>query len=247
MEIFAAGNSTAFAVDYIGDGDYYQGEFYVLMLTSLLGMMVMAAARDLITIFVALETITIPTFILAGWRKHDSKSNEAAVKYFIIGVLLALFLIWLVLRLAWDFPFWMFAVGYCVAAVLLFVRPIQAVVLTPLFGARKPTRHELRIIDPLWRRLARMNDLTAERYMLRVLPLDELNAFACGGHLVIVTTFAIDELLDYRSRRPLMTFKTDHFAETGKQQTLTWPYKVDRDLRTHDASPGGVSNAWSAG
>ena len=75
------------SVDYIGDGDYYQGEFYVLMLTSLLGMMVMAAARDLITIFVALETISIPTFVLAGWRKHDTKSNEAAIKYYLIGVL----------------------------------------------------------------------------------------------------------------------------------------------------------------
>ena len=50
-------------------------------------MMVMASARDLISIFVALETITIPTFVLAGWRKHDAKSNEAAIKYFLIGVL----------------------------------------------------------------------------------------------------------------------------------------------------------------
>ena len=40
-----------------------------------------------ITIFVALETISIPTFVLAGWRKHDPKSNEAAIKYFLIGVL----------------------------------------------------------------------------------------------------------------------------------------------------------------
>ncbi len=75
------------SVDYIGDGDYYQGEFYVLLLTSLLGMMVMTSARDLITIFVALETISIPTFVLAGWRKHDPKSNEAAIKYYLIGVL----------------------------------------------------------------------------------------------------------------------------------------------------------------
>jgi NADH-quinone oxidoreductase subunit N len=75
------------SVDYIGEGDYYQGEFYFLLLTSLLGMLVMASARDLITIFIALETITVPTFVLAGWRKHDSKSNEAAIKYFIIGVL----------------------------------------------------------------------------------------------------------------------------------------------------------------
>ncbi len=75
------------ATDYIVDGDYHQGEFWVLMLTSVLGMLVMASSRDLISIFVALETITIPTIVLAAWRKHDSKSNEAAIKYLIIGVL----------------------------------------------------------------------------------------------------------------------------------------------------------------
>ena len=73
--------------DYIGEGDYYQGEYYVLLLTSVLGMVVISSARDLVSLFVALETITIPTFVLAGWRKHDSKSNEAAIKYFVIGVL----------------------------------------------------------------------------------------------------------------------------------------------------------------
>ena len=50
-------------------------------------MSVMASARDLITLFVALETISIPTFILAAFRKHDRKSNEAGVKYYLIGVL----------------------------------------------------------------------------------------------------------------------------------------------------------------
>jgi NADH-quinone oxidoreductase subunit N len=75
------------SVDYIGEGDYYQGEFYLLLLTSVLGMTVMASSRDLITIFVALETISIPTFVMAGWRKHDTKSNEAALKYFLIGVI----------------------------------------------------------------------------------------------------------------------------------------------------------------
>jgi NADH-quinone oxidoreductase subunit N len=44
--------------DYISDGDYYQGEFYFLMLTSLLGLIAMASARDMISIFVALETIS---------------------------------------------------------------------------------------------------------------------------------------------------------------------------------------------
>jgi NADH-quinone oxidoreductase subunit N len=75
------------SVDYIGEGDYYRGEYYVLLLTSVLGLLAMACARDLVSIFVALETISIPTFVLAGWRKHDTKSNEAALKYFLIGVL----------------------------------------------------------------------------------------------------------------------------------------------------------------
>ncbi len=75
------------SVDYIGEGDYYKGEFYVLLLTSTFGMMIMASARDLITLFVALETISIPTFILAAFRKHDRNSNEAGVKYYLIGVL----------------------------------------------------------------------------------------------------------------------------------------------------------------
>jgi NADH-quinone oxidoreductase subunit N len=75
------------SIDYVESGDYYRGEFYFLLLSSALGMSVMASARDLITIFVALETISIPTFILAAYRKHDRVSNEAGVKYYIIGVL----------------------------------------------------------------------------------------------------------------------------------------------------------------
>jgi NADH-quinone oxidoreductase subunit N len=75
------------SVDYIAEGDYYNGEFYFLLLTSTFGMMIMASARDLITLFIALETISIPTFILAAYRKHDRKSNEAGVKYYLIGVL----------------------------------------------------------------------------------------------------------------------------------------------------------------
>jgi NADH-quinone oxidoreductase subunit N len=47
----------------------------------------MASARDLITLFVALETISIPTFIVAAFRKYDRRSNEAGVKYYLIGVL----------------------------------------------------------------------------------------------------------------------------------------------------------------
>ena len=85
--IVAAYLTVMLSVNYINEGDYYKGEFYFLLLVSTFGMTIMASARDLITLFVALETISIPTFILAAWRKHDRKSNEAGVKYYLIGVL----------------------------------------------------------------------------------------------------------------------------------------------------------------
>jgi NADH-quinone oxidoreductase subunit N len=75
------------STNYVSDGDYYEGEFSFLLLSSILGMTVMASARDLITIFVALEMLSLPAYMLAGWRKRDPKSNEAALKYYLLGVL----------------------------------------------------------------------------------------------------------------------------------------------------------------
>jgi len=68
------------------EGGYYQGEFYVLMLCSVLGMVMMTSSRDLISIFIALELLSIPAYMLAAWRKRDVKSNEAGVKYYLLGV-----------------------------------------------------------------------------------------------------------------------------------------------------------------
>ena len=75
------------SVDDGGDDGAYRSEYHMLLLTSAFGMVIMASARDLISLFVALETISIPTFVLAAFRKHDRKSNEAGVKYYVIGVL----------------------------------------------------------------------------------------------------------------------------------------------------------------
>jgi NADH-quinone oxidoreductase subunit N len=75
------------STNYIEEGDYYEGEFSFLLLSSLLGMVVMSSSRDLISIFVALELLSIPAYMLAGWRKRDLKSNEAALKYYLLGVL----------------------------------------------------------------------------------------------------------------------------------------------------------------
>jgi NADH-quinone oxidoreductase subunit N len=68
------------------EGGYYQGEFYVLMLVSVLGMVMMASSRDLLSVFVALELLSIPAYMMAAWRKRDPRSNEAGVKYYLLGV-----------------------------------------------------------------------------------------------------------------------------------------------------------------
>jgi len=108
--------------------------------------------------------------------------------------LLALFLLWLPIALVTTVPYWWFVLGFSIAGLGLFVRPIQVFVLTPLLGARRPTAAEAAIIEPLWDRIARANDLPPGRFVVRVLPSNELNAFACGGHLVVVTTYAVEEL-----------------------------------------------------
>ena len=72
--------------DEIEEGGYYQGEYYVLLLSSVLGMVMMASSRDLVSIFISLEFLSIPAYMLAAWRKRDPKSNKAGVKYYLLGV-----------------------------------------------------------------------------------------------------------------------------------------------------------------
>jgi NADH-quinone oxidoreductase subunit N len=74
------------STNYIGEGDYWESEYYGMLISSLLGMVVMASARDLITVFVALELLSIPAYLMATWRKRDIKSNEAGLKYYLNGV-----------------------------------------------------------------------------------------------------------------------------------------------------------------
>lgn len=60
-------------------------EYYILVLFSLLGMMSMTASLDLVVTFVALELMSIAIYVLVGFRRADRRSNEAAVKYFVLG------------------------------------------------------------------------------------------------------------------------------------------------------------------
>src|SRR3954471_19921252 len=72
--------------NYISEGDYWEGEYYLLLVSSVLGMVVISSARDLITMFVALELLSIPAYLIAGWRKRELTGNEAGMKYYLMGV-----------------------------------------------------------------------------------------------------------------------------------------------------------------
>ncbi|PYO19553.1 MAG: NADH-quinone oxidoreductase subunit N, partial [Candidatus Rokuibacteriota bacterium] len=61
------------------------GEYHLLILSSLLGMFVLASARDLILLFVAFELMSIPLYVLAGFLKRQEEAVEAALKFFLVG------------------------------------------------------------------------------------------------------------------------------------------------------------------
>ena len=72
---------------YFREGGFYQGEYYFLLLTSFLGCIMMPSSRDMLLLFIALELVSAPGFLMAAFRKNDPKSNEAGLKFFLIGVL----------------------------------------------------------------------------------------------------------------------------------------------------------------
>jgi NADH-quinone oxidoreductase subunit N len=61
------------------------GEYYALILASVLGMMLLAASTDLLMLFLSLELMSIPVYVLAGFQRGSLRSNESALKYFVIG------------------------------------------------------------------------------------------------------------------------------------------------------------------
>lgn len=70
------------------------GEFHALLMFATFGMMLMASGNDLVVMFLGLETLSIATYVMAGFRKTDLKSNEASMKYFILGSFASAFLLY---------------------------------------------------------------------------------------------------------------------------------------------------------
>ncbi|MFN0277578.1 MAG: NADH-quinone oxidoreductase subunit N [Pyrinomonadaceae bacterium] len=74
--------------------DVPAGEYHALLMFATFGMMLMAAGNDLVVIFLGLETLSIATYVMAGLRKGDLRSNESAMKYFILGSFASAFLLY---------------------------------------------------------------------------------------------------------------------------------------------------------
>lgn len=70
------------------------GEFHSLLLFATVGMLFMASAGDLVMIFLGLEILSIATYVLAGYRRRDLRSNEAGIKYYILGSFATAFLLY---------------------------------------------------------------------------------------------------------------------------------------------------------
>jgi NADH-quinone oxidoreductase subunit N len=81
----AAALSIAISVKYLEIEREHHGEYYALILFSVVGMMCMAAGYDIVLIFIGLELMAISTYILVGFLRRDRRSNEAALKYLLLG------------------------------------------------------------------------------------------------------------------------------------------------------------------
>ncbi|HXF83500.1 MAG TPA: NADH-quinone oxidoreductase subunit N [bacterium] len=83
--LLAALLTLALAGGYVARTRLEAGEFYVLLLIAALGAMVMAGSRDLLMVFLGLETLSLPLYVLAAFARADLRSQEAGLKYFLLG------------------------------------------------------------------------------------------------------------------------------------------------------------------
>ncbi|MHB8844046.1 MAG: NADH-quinone oxidoreductase subunit N [Nitrospirota bacterium] len=81
----ACGLGILISMKYLDIEDIHRGEYYALMLFSTCGMMLMASAGDLITLYLGLELMALSIYVLAGFMRGDSRSNEAGIKYLLLG------------------------------------------------------------------------------------------------------------------------------------------------------------------
>lgn len=83
--VFSALLTVLLSKQYLERAAIQSGEYYSLIIFATVGMMLMASARDLMVLFLGLELMSISLYVLAGYFRRDEKSNEASLKYFLLG------------------------------------------------------------------------------------------------------------------------------------------------------------------
>jgi len=129
-------------------------------------------------------------------REVDSAAISA------LAPVAALIPIWLIAIAIFWLPFWQFTdVSYplfsfasLALGIVLFSKSVQRVFLARLLNARKPTPREAAILHKSWRKVAQANHASTESFVLAVVDSNDINAFASGGHLLVVSSYAINEL-----------------------------------------------------
>lgn len=92
--LLAAMGTVALAIEYNERHGIAHGELHVLVLFATAGMMVLAAARDLMTFFIGLEIMSVAVYVLAGMNRRSGKAAEASLKYFLLGAFATGFLLY---------------------------------------------------------------------------------------------------------------------------------------------------------
>lgn len=125
-------------------------------------------------------------------------AGGAAIIALLPAWLLTTTVLWLPFWWWGDVNYWLFVAAFFSLFILLFSRPVQRFVLMRLLGARLPDPRERVLLEKAWVPIVRRNSLERRRFVLAVVDTDSLNAFACGGHLVIVSSYAIEHLDESR-------------------------------------------------
>jgi NADH-quinone oxidoreductase subunit N len=92
--LLAASITILLSLHYLTIEENVHGEYYSLLLLATLGMMLMVKASDLIIVFLGIETLSLAIYVLAGYLRTEVKSNESAMKYFLLGAFSTAFLLY---------------------------------------------------------------------------------------------------------------------------------------------------------
>ena len=110
--------------------------------------------------------------------------------------LAAVALLWIPFNWLFGVPFTHFAIGEFLFGIVLFSRPVQRLLFVRLLGARQPTEIERAHLESAWKVVEQQAGIRPGRFVLSVADVDDINAFACGGHMLVVSAFSIEHLTE---------------------------------------------------